>query len=60
MAQGSRDCGGPFLGVRARLRLLPSASCHGDSLPLALPCQAAGRDITHLMHAPVVPILLAS
>lgn len=30
------------------------------SLLLALPCQAAGREITHLVHAPVVPILLAT
>ena len=60
MAECSRDGGGPFLGGRAELGLLPKANYHKDSLLPALPCQAAGREITHLVHAPVVPVLLTS
>lgn len=58
-AEGNRDGGGPFLGGAAGLSLLPKANHHGGSLLPAVPCQE-GREITHLVHAPVVPVLLTS
>lgn len=52
---GSRDGGGTFSGGRAGLSLLPRANW-GQFGAGSVPSRAG----THLVHAPVVPILLAT
>lgn len=55
LAEGSRDGGGTFSGGRAGLSLLPRANW-GQFGAGSVPSRAG----THLVHAPVVPILLAT
>lgn len=50
IADSSRDAGGPFLGDRAGLGLLPKADHHGDSfLPLSPARLRAGTSLTLCM-----------